>query len=500
MKQFIRKNIYKWHKVIGLITIIPVIFWCLSGLMHPFLAHWFKPQIANEFIVPKPLNQEQIKLTLKEVLAKNKIQQFKNFRLVEFNNATYYQVKKVNDTWLYFSTQTGIELPDGDKKYAEYLARYFLADSTSNVKSITQVTEFSTQYKYINRLLPVWKVSFDRSDAMDVYVETPYSRLGTFNPTSRKIFLWIFDNFHNWTFLSTISNNTLRISIMLIFLSIIVISSLSGVVIYGFLWGKFKNPNPENKKGILKKYHRQIGISVAFVSFAFAFSGGYHATRKLEPNTLPKMIYESTFSGADLNDSLVLNQIDYKRLSNLSIVKTDNSIFYQVFYTKTTTKPNETIYINAKDGLEWKDGNSEYAVFLASRFQENCSGFGTNKVCCEYGEVDNIKSTDRMKVLKTELVPSFEKREYGFAFKRLPVVRVSLDTPEKTNYYIETCTSRLAAKIENGDRYEGYSFAILHKFLFMDWAGKNIRDIVMMLSALGVLTVSILGLMLYLKK
>ena len=82
MKQFIRKNIYKWHKVIGLITIIPVIFWCLSGLMHPFLAHWFKPQIANEFIVPKPLNQEQIKLTLKEVLAKNKIQQFKNFRLV----------------------------------------------------------------------------------------------------------------------------------------------------------------------------------------------------------------------------------------------------------------------------------------------------------------------------------------------------------------------------------------------------------------------------------
>jgi hypothetical protein len=34
----------------------------------------------------------------------------------------------------------------------------------------------------------------------------------------------------------------------------------------------------------------------------------------------------------------------------------------------------------------------------------------------------------------------------------------------------------------------------------MDWAGKNIRDIVMMLSALGVLTVSIFGLIIFLKK
>ena len=104
------------------------------------------------------------------------------------------------------------------------------------------------------------------------------------------------------------------------------------------------------------------------------------------------------------------------------------------------------------------------------------------------------------KVLKTEELTAFEKREYGFAFKRLPVVRISYDTPEKTNLYIETATSRLAAKVENADRYEGYSFAILHKFLFMDWAGKNIRDIVMMLSALGVFTVSTIGLVLFLKK
>jgi hypothetical protein len=38
------------------------------------------------------------------------------------------------------------------------------------------------------------------------------------------------------------------------------------------------------------------------------------------------------------------------------------------------------------------------------------------------------------------------------------------------------------------------------KYLLMDWAGKNARDIVMMLSALGLLTVSVLGLLVFLKK
>jgi len=47
---------------------------------------------------------------------------------------------------------------------------------------------------------------------------------------------------------------------------------------------------------------------------------------------------------------------------------------------------------------------------------------------------------------------------------------------------------------------EGYSFAILHKFLFMDWAGKNIRDLTMVLAALAILIVSVLGLILFIKK
>ena len=97
-------------------------------------------------------------------------------------------------------------------------------------------------------------------------------------------------------------------------------------------------------------------------------------------------------------------------------------------------------------------------------------------------------------------VVDFEKREYGFVNKRLPVIKLAYDTPEKATYYIEPSSSHLAAVITNAERLEGYSFAIFHKFLFMDWAGKNIRDLSMVLAALTILIVSIFGFILFLKK
>jgi hypothetical protein len=109
-------------------------------------------------------------------------------------------------------------------------------------------------------------------------------------------------------------------------------------------------------------------------------------------------------------------------------------------------------------------------------------------------------SLENVKLLESKVLTDFESREYGFVNKRLPVVKLAYDTPEKTTYFIETSTSRLAAKIKSSDMVEGYSFAILHKFLFMDWAGKNIRDLTMVLAALTILIVSVLGFILFLKK
>ncbi|NOS57423.1 MAG: PepSY domain-containing protein, partial [Cyclobacteriaceae bacterium] len=380
----IKQNIFKWHRTIGLITITPVIFWCLSGLMHPFLSHWFKPEIARQVLETKVVDQQKTEISIQDVLTKSHIDEFKSFRFVEWNGKTYYQVKLVDDEIRYYDTSHGNEIKNGDKLYAEFLARYFLDDQKSILKSIKLQTEFDQQYKYVNRLLPVWKVSFNRADEMDVYVETSSSRLGTFNTTSRKVFLWAFDNFHNWSFINRVTNNTTRVTIMVIMLSVISLSALSGLLIYGLFWRRFgKLTNTHQKKG-LRKYHRQIGIATAFITLTFGFSGGFHATRKLEPNRLPEMIFDPIIRVNDLQTSSLSLSIDDERFQNLSVVKKGKEYFFQVFYGDSEDKASETIYLNANDGSVWKNGDNEYAQYLGKKFLAALSDEkGLSGECCE---------------------------------------------------------------------------------------------------------------------
>jgi hypothetical protein len=139
----------------------------------------------------------------------------------------------------------------------------------------------------------------------------------------------------------------------------------------------------------------------------------------------------------------------------------------------------------------------DYAKFLASYFSDG----GPKAACCEMdSNTESKPSLENVPLLETKVLTDFDSREYGFVNKRLPVVKLAYDTPEKKTYFIETATSRLASVTEKSDIIEGYSFAILHKFLFMDWAGKNIRDLTMVIAALTILVVSLLGLLLFLKK
>jgi len=495
----LKQKIYTWHRTIGIITVVPVIFWCLSGVMHPFMAHFFKPQIANERLEKTTIAPADIPLSIQTVLAKNNLKQIKNFRIVSFNKDHFYQVKNVDNVLHYYNTATASELANGDAKYAEYLSRYFLDDQKSKVISSEVLTEFDSQYKYVNRYLPVYKLSFERDDAMQVYVETSSSKLATFNPKSRQFFIWFFDVFHNWSFLDAITNNAIRVWTMILLLSIIVLSALSGIIIYGLFWKVFKKQVPTTEATTKLRFnHRKIGIAVAFVTLTFALSGAYHAFSKLKPNNLSSMVYEPTIDVAKLSLENNKLAIDWSSLLNSSVIKLKDVVYYQIVL-KAEEKKTQTIYVNAENGSVNKNGELEYVQYLATYFSDKMNGKGT---CCDMQEPEDCEaSTDisTAKLIETKTLYDFEKREYGFVNKRLPVVKLAYETPEKVTYYIEPSSSHLAAVITNTERLEGYSFAIFHKFLFMDWAGKGIRDLVTVIAAVGLLTICILGLLLFLK-
>ena len=510
-----KQRIYKWHRFFAYITFIPVILWCLSGIMHPFMAHFFKPEIKNEFIEPKVIDFAKVKVSLQDVLKKEKIATFKNFRFIEMNSNWYYQVKLIDNSLVYFNTLDGKKLQKGDENYAHYLAQFFLDDYQSKISKTEYLTQFDHQYKYVNRYLPVYKVTFDRGDNMQVYVETASSKLATFNPLSRQVFIWFFDTFHNWSFLDAIASNEIRIIIMSILLGFIILSALSGIFIYGFFWKVFKKiqVTPENK---IRIRHRKLGLWFSILSIGFAFSGAFHLTKKWNPKPIQDMVYQPVLNASKIKVNPTEIAVDTTKFQNVSLIQFQDSLYYRCElesdpkpYAETNAKETkwkkktapiaDVVYVNAVSNSIAEDLDSKYGEFLAHYFDGLSSGVSS---CCEGGAYAESKicSIAKARLLETKVLTDFDSREYGFVNKRLPVIKLAYDTPEKTTYFVETATSRIASVIGKSDRVEGYSFAILHKFLWMDWAGKPVRDLVMTLAAFMLFVTTFIGLKLLINK
>lgn len=88
------------------------------------------------------------------------------------------------------------------------------------------------------------------------------------------------------------------------------------------------------------------------------------------------------------------------------------------------------------------------------------------------------------------------KGEYGFINKRLPVYKVQYKANDNERWYVEPSTGELAAKINDTNLREGLSFAMLHKFHFVDDIGKTTRDVLTVIAALGNLAVALIGIVL----
>lgn len=470
-----KRKFYKWHRIIGLTALVPVICWTLSGLSHPFMSNWFRPFIPVE--VYKQPAQSEIKpaLSIQQVLEQNHIAQLRNFSLVSFNRTPYYQIIGADSSYNYYSALTGRILPGGDQLYAIYLARYFTQDSTSAIKSIGLQKMFDGQYQPINHLLPVWKVSLNRPDGMDVYVETAQSRMGTFNNHLRKNFLWIFEQFHTWQFLADIGGNTFRLSVMLVLVSCMFLAMLSGLIVYGLFWKNFKSVTEKRRqKGepdrrIIHRYHRQIGLTISFILFMFLVSGVFHIIIQLQNTQPPKADFGQIVNRNELTVSNLQLPVADSLIKRVGLAKFNSRTYYQV-----TNKKKQIVYIDAATCTELPNGDEQFARFLSNYYGDGKTA-GLPKIS-RIGQFDN---------------------EYGFINKRLPVQKIAY--PNGENWYIETTSAKLATKVAGIDRVEGLSFIFLHKFFWMTWAGKDIRDIVSMLAALTVLVTSLLGFTSFIK-
>ncbi len=311
MKNFI----YKWHRKLSVIAVIPLLAWTASGIMHPIMST-FKPEMAKKFLMPKPLDTATVQVELDSALAMNKIQAYENFRFVSFGGKTYYQLQIPNQFELvYLDSETGNLLRNGDQQYAESLARELSGDQKSDV-SFTVKKEHDSEYSQVFRLLPAYRVAFDRPDGLRVFVETESSRMGSAVNDTRANLSWIFVQLHTWEFLNF--NENFRISVVLFVTIITLLVALSGLLVYGLFWKGLGREKPQSKS---RKYHRIIGLLMSLSLFGFGISAAFHIFPKYNEENRLDFHNDQTYQTSAINFSIkeaIAKSTELGKISNLS--------------------------------------------------------------------------------------------------------------------------------------------------------------------------------------
>jgi uncharacterized iron-regulated membrane protein len=487
-----------WHRWLGILTCIGILLWAVSGISHPIMSR-LQPSPAA-FSAPSGQFDLSEALDIKSVLDQYSITKIAHISLAQFDNASYYRVSvDHHQPARYFNVVSGEELYEGDAAYAQHLAKHFTGKKTEDITEVALITSFSDDYHEVNRLLPVWRVTFLNDQHLRAYIDTEQSRLATLVNDTRYWLTRLFQFGHNWSFLS--SAPVWQVSIAAIVLCAVLMSAFSGLYLY-FKLGKAKQRLADKP---LRHWHRRLGLLVSFSALIFASSGLFHLIMSYQQQKAAITLPVENVSIDQLSD-VVWQKIVSKPLAKLDLIGHDDQLYWQVLSLSTIADNQMPIAQVAVLANEKAHAEHATHVNLDTKAMPYLLPADYES---ENNPIQSIEDFAKAKVLSLREAAASEvesatwinqfKNEYGFIFKRLPVIKVQMKDADNTRYYIEPVTGALSAKVRDIDGIEGFVFAYLHKWSF-EFINKDLRDILVSLFALANIVVALLGLVLFYRR
>ena len=466
---------YKSHRWFARILALPVILWALSGILHPFMANWSKPEIAQRFLRPQPIPAAVLKVDIEDVLERHAIDRVDNLHMKQIDGQWYYQIVHSDGTNAYYSTLTGDSAPNVELALVQQLALAYTGYSADQITETERVTEFRTSYRFINRLLPAYRVRVDADNSFEVYVDPVTGKLATYSNATTRIQKALFAHLHTWYFLGN-ESSPLRVTLVCLFIALALWVGVSGVYIWAFLPSTFRNGS-KRKMRKDRYFHRLIGIVTALFYIMTALSGLTHVLKKYTFDWGFMEAHHPAVERAELNNSLNDFIAQTKQpVQDIALARVDGQAYYRLSLMSRDT-PGQSSYASCKDGSILEDGDARYASELAIYFSESPAAEAT----------------------QTELTTSFTN-QYGFIFKRLPVQVVKLTNSPYLSIAVDTPYAHLSKRTKVSDIAEALIFINLHKFHFVDPISKEVRDWLSAIACLLILLTSALGVSLWLRK
>ena len=479
----IRKKSFQWHLLFAWVAAFALFAFCLSGITHPLLS-WTGPQ-SSAFMPPRAVMQASQVNAVKSILLQHKIQQAIVVKLVPSAQGVVLQVTEHNEAARrYFDLTSYAELPDYDRQQAEWLARYYALGGNTDVpiKDITFQTEFDSSYTWVNRLLPVYKVTFDNDENLSTFVYTEINALAGLSNNYKTTLQAVFRNLHTWSWLNGIDG--VRIILMALLLLSIIAMTLTGIALVLLL--KTRKTMP-----LKARVHRYLAYCLWLPLLMFSCSGFYHLLHYGFADTHRGLQLGSPVSLSEFDQAQAVSELPTAPLNQISVIEHKGELAYRLSIAPPEKKwggskkksgehaHHDNDNVDAKDvrnarfdGQATEKGSLYYSVETGQKIATNDKDVAVLIASKQLG-VESSKLVDATLVKRFGL-------HYDFRNKRLPVWQLTFDSELGDMVFIDPATGILVDRLVDNDRYEGYSFSFLHKWNFLrPFMGREARDIVM---------------------
>ncbi|KZN61333.1 PepSY domain-containing protein [Pseudoalteromonas luteoviolacea] len=452
------KRLLKWHRRIALFCLVPFLIWALSGLLHPIMSHFAKaPRIDA---APVQVNTQYLQnyAQLRDLLNKARIEHFSHASLIQYDGRYYYQIREVkfNELLVHYLPIDGQVSNLTDHQYAQSLASKW---STANIVESRLITQFSPAYPEINRVLPAYRFTLDNGNFL--YIDTLGKRITAHNTPMRESLSYWFKQLHTWQFIGE-RNSIVRIIPMLLISSALFVMAFLGLIAYSLLWSRIKSTHLNTQT-----MHRTAGLSLSLCLLGFSSSSMHILIDKF---------YPQSFRQVAPNNTLNTQALTHDPIQALALANGDNFQLVAI---------NGEIY-------------SQVVTFNKRRMQfsywQDAPKNVTNQLLAE--QVLYSQLNVRGQVFHAEKIDKFGPT-YGFINKRLPVIQIRFEQSPSTLYSVEPHTGYIAAVDDTWQNARSWHFGYLHKYHFLNPIGKGLRDSVIAIICLGLVSVAILGTSIY---
>lgn len=478
-----------WHQWIGVIACIGMVLWGLSGASHPIMSR-LQPA-PKQFMPPLSAVDLTQSVSLPALLQQQQIKQFQHISLVQLAGQHYYRISQVHAAPRFFAVANGAERPGGEQAAAMSLANYYTGLSGQSKASLKAINRFETDYHPVNRLLPVWQVAYPREDGLRAYVDTEQSRLATLVDDRRAFLTQVFQWGHNWSFLQACAG--LQLGVATGVLSLILASAITGFTLY--IKQRKTAPYRLQRWGV-QWWHREFGLWVSLVILLLASTGLLHLWMSDLQQRRPHV--QTTFA----SDSAALSPAAWAQLASGPVLKLDiygrgDTLFWQIIPLSAGAQGLSSAQVAAMH--QHHHAGTQPAAEAPTLWLTSAQAVRALTPQDYASQWLSIMARQAAAQVQAVTWVTQFANEYGFIFKRLPVLKVQTAQRHHTRYYLEPATGALAASVNDRDGLEGFIFAYLHKWSFQSLS-KDVRDALAIVAALAVSLTGLLGAYLFAKK